>query len=77
MPYIIRTQYRVSPQVTLVVKLLPANAGDMRFRFEPWVGEIPLQKGMAIHSSILARRIPWTEGYSPWDRKEWDTTDTT
>ena len=24
--------------------------------------EDPLQKGMAIHSSILAWRIPWTEG---------------
>jgi len=24
-------------------------------------GEVPLEKEMAIHSSILARRIPWTE----------------
>ena len=23
--------------------------------------EDPLEKGMAIHSSILARKIPWTE----------------
>ena len=23
--------------------------------------EVPLEKGMATHSSILARRIPWTE----------------
>ena len=34
---------------------------------------------MATHSSILAWRIPWTErsleGYSPWDRKEWDATE--
>ena len=22
----------------------------------------PLEKGVATHSSILARRIPWTEG---------------
>ena len=32
---------------------------------ETWVGslgqEYPLEKGMAIHSSILAWRIPWTE----------------
>ena len=30
--------------------------------------EDPLEEGMAIHSSILAWRIPWTEepaGYSP------------
>ena len=33
---------------------------------------------MAAHSSILAWRIPWTEepaGYSPWCRKETDTTE--
>ena len=34
---------------------------------------------MAIHSSILAWRIPWTEeslvGYSPWGHKESDMTD--
>ena len=32
---------------------------------EIWVrslgGEDPLEDGMAIHSNILARRIPWTE----------------
>ena len=32
---------------------------------ETWVrslgGEDPLEKGMATHSSILAREIPWTE----------------
>jgi len=35
-------------------------------------------KGMAVHSSILASRIPWTEepgGYSPWGCKELDTTE--
>ena len=39
-------------------------------------------ENMATHSSILARRIPWTEGawlatYSPWGRKESDTTEGT
>ena len=29
--------------------------------FDPWVGKIPLEKGMATHSSILAWQIPWTE----------------
>ena len=32
---------------------------------ETWVQslgvEVPLEKGMAIHSSILVRRISWTE----------------
>ena len=38
----------------------------------------PLEKKMAIHSSILACKIPWTEslvGYSPWGCKESDMTD--
>ena len=41
--------------------------------------EDPLEEGMAIHSSILAWRISWTEelaGYSP-DCKESDTTEAT
>ena len=41
------------------VKNLPAM-------WETWVRsldwEYPLEKGMATHSSILAKRIPWTEG---------------
>ena len=50
---------------------------------ETWVWSLdwenPLKKRMAIHSSILAWRIPWTEGpdgYSPWSLKESDTTNT-
>ena len=50
-------------QMVLVVKNLSANAGDMRHVFDPWVRKIdPLEKGMATYSSILAWRIPWTEG---------------
>ena len=31
---------------------------------------------MATHSSTLAWKTPWTEvGYSPWGRKESDTTE--
>ena len=33
---------------------------------------------MAIYSSILAWKVPWTEepsGYSPWGFKELDTTE--
>ena len=40
--------------------------------------EDPLEKGMAILSSILAWRSPWTEesgGYSPWGHKKLDTTE--
>ena len=40
--------------------------------------EVPLEKDMATHSSILVWEIPRTEesgGYSPWARKELDTTE--
>ena len=44
--------------VAQIVKKLPAMQ-------ETWVQslgwEVPLAKGMASHSSILAWRIPWTE----------------
>ena len=32
-----------------------------RLEFNPSVGKIALEEGMATHSSILAWRIPWTE----------------
>ena len=51
-----------------MVKNLPA----MR---ETWVRslgqEVPLEEGMATHSSILARKIECSlAGYSPWGRRE-------
>ena len=58
-----------------MVKRLPAMP-------ETWVRSLgqeePLEKEMATHSSPLAWKIPWTEsvvGYSPWGRKESDTTE--
>ena len=45
--------------MALVVKNLPASAGDLRGRFDPWVGKVP-GGGQATHSSILAWRSPWT-----------------
>ena len=41
------------------LKNLPASAGDLGSRSLGW--EDALEKGMAIHSSILVWRIPWTE----------------
>ena len=61
--------------VTQMVKNLPAMQ-ETQVQSLGW--EDPLGKRMAIHSSILAWRIPWTEdlvGYSPWDRKESDMTE--
>ena len=47
--------------MVLVVKNLPANAGDVRdVGLIPGLGR-PLEEGMATHSSILAWRTPWTE----------------
>ena len=48
-------------QVVLVVKSAATNPEDL----ETWVlslgQEDPLEEGMAMHSSILAWRIPWLE----------------
>ena len=49
-----------SSQVALVVKNLPAKAGDVRDTVWSLAQEDALKEGMATHSSILARRIPWT-----------------
>ena len=45
----------------LMGKKPPANAVDMRHGYDPWVGKIPLEVGMATHSNILAWRILRTE----------------
>ena len=56
-----RIQYIKASQVALVVKNLPANAGDERDMDSiPGWGD-PLEEGMATHSSILAWRILWTD----------------
>ena len=40
----------------------PVDAGDVRDADSiPGSGKIPLEEGMATHSSILAWGIPWTE----------------
>ena len=47
--------------MALVVKNLPASAGDISDTGSFLGQEDPLEKGMATHSSILTWRIPWTE----------------
>ena len=51
---------------------------------ELWVRSLsredPLEKEMAMHSSILAWKFPWTEepgGHSPWSHEVSDTTELT
>ena len=46
-----------------MVKHLLANAGDEKMWVRSLGQEDPLEKEMAIHASILAGRIPWTEEY--------------
>ena len=41
-----------------MVKNLPVMQ-ETRVRFLGW--EVSLEKGMAVHSNVLAWRIPWTE----------------
>ena len=51
-----------------------------RCRFNPHTEEVPLEKEMAAHSSILAWRIPWTEepgGLQSTGHKESDTAEHT
>ena len=56
--------------IAQLVKNMPA-VQENPVQFLGW--EDPLEKGMAIHSSTLAWKIPWTErilaGYNPWGRK--------
>ena len=70
-----------------IVKVFPGSSAvknppamqEMRVQSLGW--EDPLEEGIATHSSILARKIPWIEEpgelYSLWGYKEWNTTEAT
>ena len=49
-------------QVALVVKKLPTNAGDMRHRFNPWVGKIPWRRAWQPIPIFLLGKIRETGG---------------
>ena len=60
--------------VNLYLVKNPLEMQETRVQSLGW--EVPLEKGMATHSSILAWRIPWTEEPgSPWSCKELDATE--
>ena len=64
--------------VALVVKNLPANAGDVETFVWSLSREDPLEEGKATHSGILVSRIPWAEEpgrLQSMGGKESDTTD--
>ena len=47
------SRYEGASLMPQMVKNLPAMPW-----FDPWVGKIPIEEGMATHSGILAWRIP-------------------
>ena len=64
-----------------MVKNLHANAGPQETWVEPWVGKMPWREDMATSSPVLLPEEPRGQrslvGYSPWGRKESDTTKAT
>ena len=67
-------------QVALAVKNLPANSGDKRGRFNGWVGKIPWRRAWQLTPVFLPGEPHGQRslmGYSPWGRKESDTTEVT
>ena len=63
-----------------MVKNLPANAGDTRCGFNPWVGKIPWRgKWQPTPVFLLGKSHGQRSlvGYSPWGCKESDTTEAT
>ena len=66
---------RIASLMAQMVKRLPSML-ETQVRSLSW--EDLLEKEMATHSSILAWKIPRMEepvSYSPWGRKELDTTE--
>ena len=61
--------YLPHSQVALVVKHLPANAGDIRdIKFDPWVRKIPWKRAWKPAPVFLPRESHGQrslEGYSP------------
>jgi len=45
----------------LGVKNPPANAGDMRLQFDPWVRKIPRRRACQPTVVFLPGESPWTE----------------
>ena len=58
----------------------PGDVADMRHRFNPWIGKISWRRAQQTTPVFLpgephGQRSP--VGYSPWGRKESDTTEVT
>ena len=61
-----------------MVKNLPANAGDTRGGFDPWVGKVPWSWKWQPTPVFLPGEFHGQrslENYSPWGHKDLDMTD--
>ena len=61
-----------------MVKNPPADAGDMRHGFDPWVGKIPWSQAWQSTPVFLPGESPGQKslvGHSPWGHNEVDTTE--
>ena len=77
---LIASIYEWAPQVALVVKNMPVNAGDMGLRFDPWIRKIPWRRAWQSSPVYLPGESHGQrslEGYSPWGCKELDMTEST
>ena len=73
--------YKVgASQVALVINSQPANAGDKRYRFDPWIRKIPWKREWKPTLRFLPGESHGQRslaGYSPQSLKELDTTEVT
>ena len=61
-----------------MVKNPPANAGDIRVEFNPWVGKIPWRRTQQLTPGFLPGESHGQRSladYSPWGHKESDMTE--
>ena len=59
-----------------MVKNPPANAGDVKYRFDPWVGKIPWRRAWLPTQAFLPEKSHGQRnlvGYIPKGGKESDT----
>ena len=67
-------------QVMQMVRNPPANTGDKRCGFDPWIRKIPWRRAWQPAPVFLPGKSHGQrslERYSPWDCKELDTTEST
>ena len=61
-----------------MVKTPPANIGDRRCEFDPWVGKSPWRRKWQPIPAFLPGKSQGQRnlvGYSPWEHKESDVTE--